>query len=68
MKKFSKDVMYGAGGWFAEVYTDDDDASGYGDNAMIGRWYGTREACEAVDPEEVKLYPVNYSGAWALLS
>lgn len=53
-----KTLGYDAGGCFAEVYTDDDDGSGYGDRAKVGRWYGTRAECDAVDPATVKLYPV----------
>jgi len=56
--KFSKQVTYGEGGWRAEIYTDDDDASGYGDRARIGFWYGSRAECEAVDPSKVTLYPM----------
>lgn len=52
-----KTVTYGEGGWCAEIYTDDDGGSGYGDNAKTGRWYGSKEACEAVDPASVELYP-----------
>jgi hypothetical protein len=57
-KSYSKSIAYDGGGYYAEVYTDDDDASGYGDNAMVGRWYGSRAECEAVKPEAVKLYPL----------
>lgn len=59
LKKSS--YMYDAGGGFIEVYTDDDGASGYGDNPRAGRWYGTREECNAVSPEVVPLFPVEYS-------
>jgi len=55
---YSKSIGYDGGGYYAEVYTDDDDASGYGEHAMSGRWYGTREECEAVDPRKVNLYPI----------
>lgn len=51
-----KTIGYDAGGTFAEVYTDDDDGSGYGDHPRVGRWYGTRAECEALDPRMVKLY------------
>jgi hypothetical protein len=54
----TKIVLWGPGGWCAEVYTDDDGGSGYGDNPRVGYWYGTREACEAVDPADVTLYPL----------
>ena len=47
-----KTVGLGAWGWYAEVYTDD------GDTPMWGRWYGKREACEALDPRKVKLWPL----------
>ena len=30
----TKTVTYGEGGWRAEVYTDDDNGSGYGGNPM----------------------------------
>lgn len=56
--KLSKSVLCGPAGWYAEVYTDDDGASGYGDNARIGYWYGTREECERLDPNCVPLYPI----------
>jgi hypothetical protein len=56
-----KTVTFGEGGWRAEVYTDDDSGSGYGDNPMVGYWYGTRENCEALDPNSVTLYPTDCS-------
>jgi len=56
-----KQITCNDGGWRAEVYTDDDNDSGYGDNAMVGCWYGTREECDAVDPDDVVLYPLDYS-------
>jgi len=57
----TKTLGIDAGGWFAEIYTDDDGDTGYGDHARSGRWYGTREQCEAVDPREVKVYPTRSS-------
>jgi len=54
-RKLSTTVNCGPCGWRLEVYTDDDGASGYGENAMVGYWYGTREECEAKDPKEVRL-------------
>lgn len=45
-------------GYFAEVYTDDDGGSGYGDNPRVGRWWGSRAECEAVDPLAVSLRPM----------
>lgn len=59
--KFSKQVTYGQGGWCAEFYTDDDNASGYGNNARVGYWYGTREECEKVDISEVVMSPMRYN-------
>lgn len=46
-------------GWAAVVYTDDDGGSGYGDHARLGYWYGTKEECEAVAPESVRIYPIS---------
>ena len=57
MKTRTKTVLCDNFGWFAEVYTDDDHASGYGDNPRIGRWYGTRQECEALDPKTVPFRP-----------
>ena len=57
-RKLDKTVECSDGGWRAVVYTDDDGASGYGDHAMFGYWYGTKEECEAVDPRTVTLYPM----------
>jgi hypothetical protein len=54
-----KTLGHDNGGWYAEVYTDDDNASGYGENAMVGRWYGSRAECERLDPNQVRLYPWN---------
>jgi hypothetical protein len=34
-------------------------AGGYGDNAKVGRYYGTRQECEIIDVNKVKLYPVS---------
>ena len=51
----SRSIGYSAGGYYVEIYTDDDDASGYGDHAMVGRWYGTRAECEALDARTVRL-------------
>jgi hypothetical protein len=42
---------------YVEIYTDDDGASGNGEHARVGRWYGDRAACKALDPREVDLYP-----------
>lgn len=61
--KLSKTLGYDAGGNFVEVYTDDDGASGYGDNAKVGRWYGTPAECDALDPSEVELHPMRGSDA-----
>ena len=58
--KLSTWFGYDAGGSFLEVYTDDDDASGYGDHPMVGRWYGPRAECLALDPATVPLYPKEY--------
>jgi hypothetical protein len=30
---------------YVEFYRDDDQDSGYGDNAMVARWYGTAQEC-----------------------
>jgi hypothetical protein len=60
MAKLSKTIGYDGYGYFAEVYTDDDGASGYGENAKVGRWYGSRQDCEAVDPRKVRLYPATH--------
>ena len=54
----AKTLGYDAGGWYAEVYSDTDGGSGYGDCAMVGRWYGSRGECEAVDARTVRLYPM----------
>ena len=43
MENASIDV--GEFGWFVEWYADDDDSSGYGDNARVCRWYGTYQDC-----------------------
>ena len=51
-----KTILCGDYGWYAEVYTDSDGGSGLGDNPRIGTWYGTWEACVALDPREVTLY------------
>ena len=53
----AKTVQCDSYGWYAEVYTDNDNASGDGDNAKVGRWYGTRAECEAVRAEDVDLHP-----------
>jgi hypothetical protein len=60
MKK-KKSIGWDAGSYFAEVYTDDDNGSGCGDNPMYGRWYGSLDECEALDMDEVELYPAEYS-------
>lgn len=57
----TKTITWGEGGWRAEVLEDDDNGSGYGDNPLIGFWFGTKEACELVDPYSVKLYTPHYS-------
>ena len=41
-----------AGGWYIEWYRDDDNNSGFGDNAQVVRWYAgrvddPRAGCEA---------------------
>tara|TARA_Y100000310_G_C20610310_1_gene777666 strand:+ start:1009 stop:1236 length:228 start_codon:yes stop_codon:yes gene_type:complete len=59
--KRQKTIMCDSGGIFAEIYTDDDDGSGYGDNPMSAKWYGTQEECENLDPYTVDLVPVIYS-------
>jgi hypothetical protein len=53
-----KNVLCDDGGWYAEVYTDDDNGSGYGDHPRVGRWYGTRQECEAISPRKVTLHSV----------
>lgn len=58
---YSKTIGQDGNGHYAEVYTDDDGASGYGDGALIGRWYGSRAECEAVDPDVVVLHPLKLS-------
>jgi hypothetical protein len=61
--EMSTSIGCDAGGTFVEIYMDDDGGSGYGDHARVGRWYGSRKACEAlaVSPtrlrREVNLYP-----------
>ena len=57
-RKFSTHVGHGPGGAYLEVYTDDDGASGLGENARMGRWYGTVAECRALDPRRVTLYPM----------
>lgn len=44
-----KTVCYGSGGWYAEVYDTERD--------MLGRWYGSRAECEAVEAAKVSLHP-----------
>jgi len=58
--KYSTSIEYDAGGIHLVVYTDDDGASGNGDNARVGRWYGSRADCErmARTPERVPLHPM----------
>lgn len=48
---------------FVILCTDDDNGSGYGDNPMVGYWYGSREECEAIDPMAVVLCPLTVDGA-----
>ena len=52
MKRLAKDVEYhywpGGGSWCAVVYDDITERVGY--------WYGSREACESVDPRDVILH------------
>ena len=57
MKAFSTSLGVDAGGTYLEVYTDSDGASGYGDKPMVGRWYGSMEACKEIarTPWKVKL-------------
>ncbi len=38
------------GGYYAEFYDEDTE--------MVGRWYGTRDECEAIGAESVEMYPV----------
>jgi hypothetical protein len=54
-----KTVLWDNYGYYAEVYTDDDNGSGCGDNPRIGRWYGSREDCERLDPSTVPLRPLS---------
>lgn len=56
--RMRKSICYGPDGYYAEVYTDDDGGSGYGDNPRIGRWYGTRAECERISPLAVRLEPI----------
>jgi hypothetical protein len=42
------------GGYHVEFYTDSDGGPGYGDDARVSYWYGSRAACEALAK----------SGAW----
>jgi len=53
-----KTITHGPGGWRAEFYTDDDDDSGYGEEAMIGLWYGSRDACERITADDVVFVPM----------
>jgi hypothetical protein len=53
---FEKVVLCGAGGWFAQVYTGPE-IDGGGPVDLVGGWYGSRAACEAIDPRAVDLYP-----------
>lgn len=41
-------VLYDSGGCYVEGYTDDDAASGYGDNPRVFRWYGSRAECDRI--------------------
>jgi len=60
-RQYSRWIGYAATGHcYLEVYTDDDGASGYGDNAMVGRWWGTRAECEAYPSEDVTLRPLRF--------
>jgi hypothetical protein len=61
---YKAQVFYGYGGCYAEWYRDDDNNSGYGDNARIARRYGSRQECEAVagsatPPAGIVWIPIN---------
>jgi len=43
----SYQITYGHGGHRIEWYRDDDANSGYGGNAEVAYWYGTRAECES---------------------
>lgn len=57
--KYATQIQHTPWGYRLEVYTDDDGASGCGENAKVGYWYGNRQACAALDPAEVTLYPMS---------
>jgi len=46
----SKELGINAGGWHAIIF---DEAT-----ERVGYWYGTRAECEALDPREVTLRPM----------
>lgn len=48
-----KEIGYDSGGYYCEVFDDSSE--------KIGRWYGSREACELLNPSKVKLYPMRLS-------
>lgn len=56
--RYEKTFGYDSGGTYVEIYTDDDGASGNGDNPMVGRWYGPRDECLKLDPATVPLHPL----------
>ena len=43
-----KEIGYDAGGYYVEVFDDVTE--------KIGRWYGERAECEALNPRKVKLW------------
>jgi len=52
MTKKIKKIVESDFGWRVEITTEDSDTP------MEGHWYGTREECEEINPDEVILYPV----------
>ena len=56
----TKTIGYDSAGYYAEAYDDDDGGSGYGGDARVGRWYGSRSECEAVDVDSIDLRPVTH--------
>lgn len=49
-----KEIGCDSGGYYCEVFDDSSE--------KIGRWYGSREDCETLNPRKVKLYPMRDSG------
>lgn len=45
--RFPAQISHGAGGYRIEWYRDDDNNSGYGDNAQVAYWFGTYEQCSS---------------------